>query len=261
MAHTPTPPLNHQKLMDTAMLAGRIMLESNAETYRVEETMDRILNISNCHITEAFAMTTGLFATLDDPSMDAITLLQRVTNRDTNLSKISKVNHISRQLTSGHLSVEEAYRQLTAVDQAEYSTQLVALSVVGVAVFFCLILGGSFYDCCVTVGTGAVLVLCLRVKEWLHSGPFSSNTLSSFAMVAFASIIAKLLPWQLNIDAIIAGSIMPILPGTIITNAIRDTLRGDYMSGMARLLEALIIALSIAIGVAVGFLVTGGVPK
>ena len=36
-----------KKLMDTAMLAGQIMLECNAESYRVEETMNYILSTSH----------------------------------------------------------------------------------------------------------------------------------------------------------------------------------------------------------------------
>ncbi len=51
---------------------------------------------------------------------------------------------------------------------------------------------------------------------------------------------------------------MPLVPGTAITNAIRDTLRGDYISGSARAIEAFIVALSIALGVALGLLLLGG---
>lgn len=62
----------------------------------------------------------------------------------------------------------------------------------------------------------------------------------------------------LNINLVITGTIMPLVPGTAITNAIRDTLQGDYMSGGAKALEAFVIALSIAIGVAIGLVVIGG---
>ena len=51
---------------------------------------------------------------------------------------------------------------------------------------------------------------------------------------------------------------MPAVPGTAITNAIRDTLRGDYNSGMARAVEAFVTALSIAIAVAIGLAIGGG---
>ena len=51
--------MNYSKLMDTAILAGEIMLKSGAESYRVEGTMNYILKTSNLEITEAFAITTS----------------------------------------------------------------------------------------------------------------------------------------------------------------------------------------------------------
>lgn len=45
---------------------------------------------------------------------------------------------------------------------------------------------------------------------------------------------------------------MPLVPGMAITNAVRDTLRGDYLSGGARVMEAFLKALGIAIGIGIG---------
>jgi uncharacterized membrane protein YjjB (DUF3815 family) len=55
---------------------------------------------------------------------------------------------------------------------------------------------------------------------------------------------------------IMAGSLMPLVRGTAFTGAIRDILAGDYVSGTARIMEALIIACSVALGVAFGFVVS-----
>jgi uncharacterized membrane protein YjjP (DUF1212 family) len=55
-----------------------------------------------------------------------------------------------------------------------------------------------------------------------------------------------------NPEIIIIGSIMPLVPGIPITNAIRDTLQGDYMSGTARAVEAFVISIGITIGIGIG---------
>lgn len=44
---------------------------------------------------------------------------------------------------------------------------------------------------------------------------------------------------------------MPLLPGLSMTNAIRDTINGDLVSGSARALEALLACVAIAAGVGV----------
>ena len=52
-----------------------------------------------------------------------------------------------------------------------------------------------------------------------------------------------------NTDIVIISAIMPLLPGVIFTTAVRDTLNGDYSSGAARMLEAIVTALAVAAGV------------
>ena len=44
---------------------------------------------------------------------------------------------------------------------------------------------------------------------------------------------------------------MPLLPGLSFTNAIRDTVMGDLISGTVRVVETLLIAIGIAGGVGV----------
>lgn len=50
---------------------------------------------------------------------------------------------------------------------------------------------------------------------------------------------------------------MPIVPGVIFTSAIRDTLNGDYASGIARILEAIVVALAVASGVGAAMMLGG----
>ena len=72
------------------------------------------------------------------------------------------------------------------------------------------------------------------------------------AGVAAAAAVLKVTEPVVNMDTVIISSIMPMVPGVAITNAIRDTLRGDYISGGARALEAFVTAAAVAIGVGAG---------
>ena len=62
-----------------------------------------------------------------------------------------------------------------------------------------------------------------------------------------------------NLDIVIISSLMPLVPGVAITNAIRDTLRGDYISGGARILEAFLTAAAIGLGAGTGMIFVGGI--
>ena len=60
-----------------------------------------------------------------------------------------------------------------------------------------------------------------------------------------------------SVNAAIVGGIMPLLTGLLMTTAVRDTMYGDLISGIARAVEALLLAACIALGVYVGLKLTG----
>ncbi len=64
------------------------------------------------------------------------------------------------------------------------------------------------------------------------------------------------------VEAIAAGTLMPMLPGLAMTNAVSDTLRGDMMSGVSHFTQAVLTAGLVAGGAlfaATVFRLAGGV--
>ena len=127
-------------VLDTAVLAGKIMLQSGAEIHRVEDTIHRILKVSGMKTAEAFVMPTGLIVTLDDPRMDSMTVVKRIKTRGTNLSRIAEVNDISRRFCSGNISLEEAFHSLKHMKQYTYTALQKYIAQIMVAFFFAILL-------------------------------------------------------------------------------------------------------------------------
>ena len=67
--------------------------------------------------------------------------------------------------------------------------------------------------------------------------------------MTFTAVICVQLGWGSRLDAIVIGNIMLVVPGVALTNAIRDALNGDILSGLIRMVEAITIAIAIALGV------------
>ena len=80
---------------------------------------------------------------------------------------------------------------------------------------------------------------------------FFVNTICAGA-AAISAILFLNLGFVTNIDNTIIGSIMLLVPGLAITNAIRDIIAGDYLAGIIKTSEAFLVAIAIAVG-------TGGV--
>ena len=72
---------------------------------------------------------------------------------------------------------------------------------------------------------------------------FAASFLTGCAICGFT----LLCPF-LHMDKIMIGDIMLLIPGIAMTNAIRDMLMGDTISGLMRLIESILWAGSLAVG-------------
>lgn len=252
--------IDYKLLANTAMLAGEIMLCSGAETYRVEDTMYHILKTSNIETTQVIAMMTGLVVTLNDPGFEQpVTMMRRVSERSTNVSNIVNVNDISRRYCEGKISLEEAYEELRRAKGKQYNRLLYNLATIGIAVGFAMMFGGSLHDIIAAAVVGAVLAGVMTIGKIAKLSSVLVHVLSGLGIAMLTVVIQRVLFADLSVNIVIASSIMPIVPGVAITNAIRDTIQGDYLSGCARILEAFLVAMAIAVGAGLGLLIVGGV--
>lgn len=248
--------MDYKLVMNTAILAGELMLCSGAETYRVEDTMNHILRTAGTQTVEATVMMTGIVATLGGPDMEPITATKRVQERGTNLNCIMEVNEISRSYCDGTLTLEESYERLKRTGGKQHRTWIYNLATVLAATGFAPLFGGGITEVAAAALTGMVLALMNTVGKRLGINGFIRDMLSSFAIALAAISLKQIIP-GMNDNVVIMSSIMPLVPGVAITNAVRDTLQGDYISGGAKILEAFLIAASVALGVGAGISLTG----
>lgn len=256
--------MDYKQLADTAMLAGIIMLQAGAETYRVEDTMQRILDTSGAETTEVLVLSTALMLTVDDPSMTAISKMYRITSRGNNLGNICTVNALSRKYCAGEISLEEIYNELQQLgDKKRYSSGVSYLCTLVTVIMFTLLLGGNAMDALLSGGSALVMVFFQMLFSKKGMNQFMYHVAALACATFFVTVLQAVLRGDSNLELIVAGTAMPLLPGVAITNAIRDTLHGDYISGAARVMEAFVRAVACAVGIGIGLylgsLVTGGV--
>lgn len=233
-------------VLNLAMDAGKIMLENGAETYRVEDTMSRILTHYNIGQSEVFVTTTGLFA-----SIGTDTMVMRITIRTINLNKIAMVNELSRSIVAGKYTCEEAHAILKQINVVLPYPLHIKAFMSGLSCFsFAYIFGGSAKDCINGFITGVLLNIILYFLEKNRVSTFLSRIIGGVT-VALCSLIFFNIGIGNDIDKIIIGALMPLVPGVGLTNAIRDILEGDFLSGSGRIFDAIIIASAVATGVGI----------
>ncbi|MDR0518867.1 MAG: threonine/serine exporter family protein [Clostridiales Family XIII bacterium] len=238
-----------KKVLVLALFAGELMMKSGAEIYRVEDTITRICKACRIDYVECFATTTGIFLSLDMGGDDEMrTFIKRIDGSAIDLERISLINKFSREFTTTDMSIDAGMNQLRAISSLPiFSLPLRILGAVLVGAFMCPIYGGGFVDMCVAAGASCVgYMISFGVGRFRLAG-FIRVFISCLGCTLTALAAAGLYPWH-NTTAIILGAVTIFMPGVAITNAARDLLSGDMLSGVARATDAAITSVAIAGG-------------
>lgn len=240
--------LPQNDVVNVCQTAGKILLQSGAETYRVEDTMLRIANAYGYKEAQSHVTPTGIiFSMVKTGSTNFL----RIEESSTNLTKVSKVNLISRQICKGELSIEEAVTALIEIDKQNFAYPLWLLSLAAAIVSgsFTIMFQGSwpdFFPAMVAGGLGFLAANLLH--RWMEIQFFAEFS----ASLLIGAVAAFCLFFGIGeaVDNIIIGAVMPIVPGLLITNAIRDLMAGHLVAGLSKGAQAMLTAFAIGAGVA-----------
>ena len=180
-----------------------------------------------------------------------LTQTRRVASISTNLDRVDRLNDLSRKICAEKPDYTSAIKEIDAVEARKlYPPKLSIVAYALISGSFALFFGGNVIDGMVAALAGIVVRLVMMMLEYLRVAPFIT-TMTASAVVTATSHLAGFLIAGLNVDIIIIGILMNLVPGVAITTSLRDFLSMDYMCGMSRLTEALLTATAIAIGASV----------
>jgi len=242
--------------MEVCLLAGKIMLENGGETYRVEDTMMRIASAYGAEGSQSFVMPTGIMFAVE--GSETSTRLVRISQRSTNLSKVTQVNDISRRIAGGHLQPGEARKLLKEVECATpmYPLKIQLVLAALASGCFLILYDGTWSDM-------PAAMLCGGTGFWLlgRMTRLSSIRLFGELIAALAVGLLSYLAVHLGLghqhSTIMIASVMPLVPGLLITNAVRDLMAGHLVSGISKGAEAFLTAFAIGAGIGIALTLNG----
>lgn len=240
--------MNYNLLLDLTADLGHQLAANGAETFRVEESVSRILSAYGIN-SEVFAIPNCLIVSIETAEGKPMTRMRRIPNINTNMDAIERYNNLSRQICATTPDPEQFARMLKDTEHvtAKYKLPVFLvghfLTAAGFAVFF----GGNAIDCICSGICGFLIGLINLMLDRFKVNMFFSTILSSFLMSSIAYLMSGLGITN-NVDTVIIGALMLLVPGMLFTNAMRDIIFGDTNSGVNRIVQVLLIAVAIALG-------------
>ena len=231
-------------LARTAVLAGRILLESGAETGRTEDTMSRICQAGGAVVTDSY-VTPGMLMISFTWHGQMIHNMKRIGLAGTDLGKIQQVNALSRQLQSGEITLEDCYCSLCRIQEepgASFFRKVFGAALAGAG--FALVFGGSATESATAAFSAALCVFLLEILDFCTP---SLRTLLGSSLITLTGVSAGVL-FGIRANMVILAALMILVPGMLFTTALRDCIAGDTLSGQVRLSMAILSAAAIALG-------------
>ncbi|MDO5400841.1 MAG: threonine/serine exporter family protein [Eubacteriales bacterium] len=242
--------MDYNTLLDLATDLGYEQAMAGAETFRVEESVSRVMAAYGVE-AEVFAIPNYLVVSIITDTGKPITRMRRIGYHGNDLDAVEQFSGLSRRLCSLTPEPVEALHWLQAVrENRRYYPVAVQylgdfLGALGYGLFF----GGSWLD-------GLCAGLCGLVVGFINS-MMSDMRANYFFRTIAASFFMAILAYGLgaagicaNPDAATIGALMLLVPGLLFTNAMRDIIYGDTNSGVTRFVQVVLIAVAIALGTA-----------
>lgn len=237
-----------QKLLSCVMDIGEQMLICGAEVHRVEDSMERMCKAFGAKRIDVFSITSSMVVTISMEDGEQLTQTRRINGSGTDMERLHRLNALSRKICEKPMTAEEIQKEYCkCMESKVYPTWVICLSYALIAGAFTAFFGGTLRDILLSPVIGLLISVVTYFADRLEMNRVFVKFGCSFLVTAFAFLFLKI-GWIANVDMVIIGNIMVLIPGIGFTNALRDLFVGDSIAGLLRTVEAILLALAIGAG-------------
>lgn len=245
--------MDYNQLLDLAVDLGYELSISGAETFRVEDSISRILKTYGLE-PEVYAIPNCIHVSVTVPDGKSLTEMRRVGFHGNDLDSVEIFSALSRRICAEHPNDVTGRQWLNEAIASRrhyhWVTQLIGYFV---GVFaFTIFFGGNIADAFCGGISGVAVGCSVMFMDRLQANNFFKTLLASIPLALIPYIFGAMgiCPRP---DMATIGAVMVLVPGLLFTYAMRDIIYGDTNSGVNRIVQVLLIAVAIACGTAVAW--------
>lgn len=206
---------------------------------------------------EPWSNPTGMILTFSDPQRapgtSDVTRVIRLPPGENDLHRLSEIDRIAEEVLAGQLDLEAALASMRALDRPSSlrSRALHALAFGLAAGGVAALLRLPWLDVGVSASTGVLIGLLV---EWSVERPRLREGLDAVAATLAAAIAVLVATFvaPLNQNTVIIASLIVLLPGLSLTNAMNELTSQHLLSGTARFAGAITTVMKLGVGAMLG---------
>jgi len=224
------------------------MQKYGAETFRVEDSIARVLSALGATDVNVFVINSCFMVSMKSKEGSVASEIRRCTDKTPDLYKIDRLNSLCRKICSEEMDYDTIIAEIDDIESKKvypFTVKLFGFTIISVG--FCFMFGGRLFELLAALIVSVVVYPLIFSMDKLKSGLFFKNIIAS-GLIALLTILVSAFLFPVQIDKVIIGTFMNLVPGVSLTTSMRDIIAGDLISGKNTLTEALIIALGMALG-------------
>ena len=245
--------MDYSILLDLSAELGYRLSVAGAETFRVEESITRMLAAYGI-ASEVFVIPNCLHVSIETDDGTPMTRMRRVEHHGHDLDAVERYSNLSRRICAEKPAPDKirAWLYETHASCKKYSLFAYLIGSFVGAAGFTVFFGGTMLD---ALWGGVCGVLIGLVGSFLSAKKVNAffTTIASAFLMALAAYAVGALGITHNTDTVVIGALMLLVPGLLFTNAMRDIIFGDTNSGTNRIVQVLLVAAAIALGTGVAW--------
>jgi uncharacterized membrane protein YjjP (DUF1212 family) len=248
-----------RSVLDLTMRLAEVIFAAGAGAEDATAAMEAITRAYGLKGTEANVTHTIIALTHEDPAThESITRSRNVKYRSLNYGKLTATSELIAEILDTPPDVAEARKRLATIVSAKPQVPMLyrrlGWSLVGAGA--AVLIGGDLVVMIAAFIATFFIDLITTSLDRRQVPVFYQNVVGGAIGPIVASIVA-LIDHSANPSLVIIATIIMLLAGVTTFGAVHDTLSGFYLTGTARMMEALLITGGLVTGVAGASLLLG----
>ena len=239
--------LEQRKLTRLCMHAAQLLMQHGAESALVENVTVRLGAALGLETVQLGISANALsLTTLTDEH--CITTVRRNVDRGINMHVVTEVQRLMLHAEKGGCTVGEVERRLYEIKPLHYNQWLLGAAIGLSCASFARLMGADWVSCAMAgFASGVAMMLRQSLSIW-HFNPMVNFFLTAFVATSLSGLSLHYAIGS-HPEMAMAASVLLLIPGYPLINAMADMLKGYANTGWSRWMVAMLLIMASSIGI------------